>query len=114
MIETCTFEQAQRSYDNAEPPDNSINELTLERQILAEETRSSCKELMAQIDKAEVVDDWLEASLDKLYDALEEFGDIEDYRFANVSCSQCGESFGPGDNGYSHCEHHKGLLHIKQ
>ncbi len=28
-------------------------------------------------------------------------------RFANVSCSQCGQDFGPGDHGFSHCEHHK-------
>ncbi len=27
-------------------------------------------------------------------------------RFENVSCSQCGEAFGPGDNGFSHCEDH--------
>jgi len=26
--------------------------------------------------------------------------------FENVSCSQCGKSFGPGDHGYSHCEAH--------
>lgn len=27
-------------------------------------------------------------------------------RFANVSCSQCGKEFGPGDSGFSHCENH--------
>lgn len=30
-----------------------------------------------------------------------------DYRFADVSCSQCGNSFGPGGSGYSYCENHK-------
>jgi hypothetical protein len=30
-------------------------------------------------------------------------------RFADVGCSSCGQSFGPGDSGFSHCEHHKGL-----
>lgn len=29
-------------------------------------------------------------------------------RFANVSCSQCGRSFGPGNSGYSHCSQHGG------
>lgn len=29
-------------------------------------------------------------------------------RFAHVSCSQCGQDFGPGDHGYSHCVNHKG------
>lgn len=29
-------------------------------------------------------------------------------KFANVSCSQCGQEFGPGDHGFSHCENHKG------
>lgn len=28
-------------------------------------------------------------------------------RFPDTFCSQCGQSFGPGDNGYSHCEHHQ-------
>ena len=28
-------------------------------------------------------------------------------RFADVSCSQCGASFGPGDSGYSHCADHR-------
>ena len=29
-------------------------------------------------------------------------------RFKNVSCSNCGKDFGPGDHGFSHCESHKG------
>lgn len=28
-------------------------------------------------------------------------------RFKNVSCSNCGHDFGPGDHGYSHCEDHE-------
>lgn len=28
-------------------------------------------------------------------------------RFANVSCSQCGQEFGPGDHGFSHCANHR-------
>lgn len=27
-------------------------------------------------------------------------------KFANVGCSQCGQEFGPGDHGFSHCEDH--------
>ena len=27
-------------------------------------------------------------------------------KFANVYCSQCGQAFGPGDHGYSHCVDH--------
>ena len=27
-------------------------------------------------------------------------------KFKNVSCSQCGNSFGPGDHGYSSCQSH--------
>jgi hypothetical protein len=30
-------------------------------------------------------------------------------KFENVSCSHCGNEFGPGDHGFSHCEHHAGL-----
>ena len=29
------------------------------------------------------------------------------YKFKNISCSQCGEEFGPGNSGFSHCEDHK-------
>lgn len=28
--------------------------------------------------------------------------------FQKTSCSQCGQEFGPGDHGYSHCENHRG------
>ena len=30
-------------------------------------------------------------------------------RFPDVSCSQCGQSFGPGDSGFSHCSNHRHL-----
>ena len=29
-------------------------------------------------------------------------------RFAQTSCSQCGQEFGPGDSGFSHCIDHAG------
>lgn len=28
------------------------------------------------------------------------------FRFPNVSCSNCGRDFGPGDHGFSHCWQH--------
>lgn len=28
-------------------------------------------------------------------------------RFPQTWCSSCGEEFGPGDSGYSHCEDHE-------
>lgn len=28
-------------------------------------------------------------------------------RFKSVSCSQCGQSLGPGDSGFSHCADHE-------
>lgn len=33
-------------------------------------------------------------------------------KFENVSCSSCGEDFGPGNHGFSHCESHKGMQPI--
>lgn len=30
-------------------------------------------------------------------------------RYANVSCSNCGREFGPGDHGFSHCENHANM-----
>lgn len=35
-------------------------------------------------------------------------------KFANVSCSHCGKSFGPGDHGFSHCDSHAGLTAIRE
>jgi len=34
---------------------------------------------------------------------------IKPARFSITGCSQCGQSFGPGDHGFSHCKNHKGL-----
>ena len=31
-------------------------------------------------------------------------------RFQDVVCSSCGQGFGPGDHGFSHCENHAGLV----
>lgn len=31
-------------------------------------------------------------------------------QFENISCSQCGEDFGPGDHGFSHCSDHDFIL----
>jgi hypothetical protein len=33
----------------------------------------------------------------------------EQPRFPDVSCSSCGQSFGPGDEGFSHCADHAHL-----
>jgi len=30
----------------------------------------------------------------------------EKAKFGNTSCSQCGEWFGPGEHGFSHCKDH--------
>ena len=38
-----------------------------------------------------------------------EFERKKQYKFGNVTCSQCGGEFGPGDTGFSHCENHKHL-----
>jgi hypothetical protein len=32
------------------------------------------------------------------------------FKFEATYCSNCGKSFGPGDNGFSHCENHAGLF----
>ncbi len=34
-------------------------------------------------------------------------GTVRAPKFANVFCSQCGQEFGPGDHGFSHCENHR-------
>lgn len=34
------------------------------------------------------------------------------FRFPETFCSSCGGSFGPGDNGYSHCEDHAGKRNL--
>ena len=34
------------------------------------------------------------------------------YKYPETFCSQCGGAFGPGNNGFSHCENHKHLPRI--
>ena len=34
------------------------------------------------------------------------------YRFPMVSCSQCGGDFGPGNDGFSHCDNHAGMRRV--
>jgi hypothetical protein len=41
-------------------------------------------------------------------DDLQFGSDLEEARFQNVYCSQCGRGFGPGDSGYSSCKEHEG------
>jgi hypothetical protein len=36
-------------------------------------------------------------------------GDRKMPKFENVSCSNCGRTFGPRDHGFSHCEQHAAL-----
>ena len=36
------------------------------------------------------------------------------FKFKMVYCSHCGRGFGPGDQGYSHCEHHRGKKVIEE
>lgn len=35
--------------------------------------------------------------------------DLPKARFPNVICSNCGQAFGPGDSGFSHCQSHRHL-----
>lgn len=35
-------------------------------------------------------------------------------KFKQTYCSQCGEAFGPGDHGYSHCKDHEGIEPINE
>ena len=42
----------------------------------------------------------LDACADKIYDIP---------KFQSVSCSNCGGTFGAGNNGFSHCENHANL-----
>jgi len=38
------------------------------------------------------------------------FSDMPEFpKFKEVSCSSCGESFGAGNSGFSHCDNHAGM-----
>ena len=55
--------------------------------------------------------------IDKIVDNLLEDepsnGKKKTPRYQMVYCSQCGEGFGPGDHGFSHCESHKGMKPVE-
>jgi len=40
--------------------------------------------------------------------AMQLVRDIEGSKFQNVFCSQCGNDFGPGNEGFSDCRQHRG------
>ena len=46
--------------------------------------------------------------------AIPGIGKIQEARYEQVSCSQCGKTFGPGDSGYSHCRDHKGKTPVDE
>jgi hypothetical protein len=35
--------------------------------------------------------------------------DVVEAKFEQTYCSQCGQAFGPGDHGFSHCSNHSHL-----
>lgn len=35
-------------------------------------------------------------------------------RFSHVYCSQCGQEFGPGEHGFSHCQTHIDISRAKE
>lgn len=46
---------------------------------------------------------------DRIEDALLQQIERASPKFQNVFCSNCGQEFGPGNDGFSHCESHRGL-----
>ena len=37
---------------------------------------------------------------------------MSEFKFNATYCSNCGQQFGPGDTGFSHCESHAGLFPV--
>lgn len=56
-----------------------------------------------EMDDQGLLDEFIAVDLSRLDALILEFP-----RFHNVVCSQCGQSFGPGDAGFSHCSDHAG------
>ena len=88
------------------------------RDILLRLSRKQATSLQFAIDKglAASAPDYIDQSLRiarmKLNTVVSRFDEKNappSPRFPDVGCSSCGQSFGPGDHGFSHCEHHKGL-----
>lgn len=50
-----------------------------------------------------------ESMWDLIEDALLQQIERASPKFQNVFCSNCGQEFGPGNDGFSHCESHRGL-----
>jgi hypothetical protein len=67
--------------------------------------------------KAEELQEWFDAKATAEQDGTADEARTAYYvtrlpRFKNVSCSNCGGEFGPGDSGFSHCDNHKHLRRI--
>lgn len=75
-------------------------------------------------DAASIIGDWCdemaesgnlvtEADLMAVQSKLNGLVQLPKPTFPNVSCSQCGRDFGPGEHGFSHCKSHSKLQPVK-
>jgi len=59
---------------------------------------------------------WIVETIDQTEAAIKDWYQTEDQlmpKFEQTYCSQCGQEFGPGDSGFSHCTTHRAVSRLK-
>ena len=115
-----TARRKQGSIDTLERECNQLNDMTISQRLLIEELASMCRRLGYSVKRSgndKLAHQCVE--LLKKHDLggsviREQLGTahIPLYKYPETFCSQCGGEFGPGNEGFSHCENHKHLPRI--
>ena len=102
------------SVNTLESECNQLNDMTIKQRALIDDLASMCRRLSYSVKRAG--NDTLAhqcVELLKKHDlggsVLRTDAKLPEYKFGNVTCSNCGGEFGPGNHGFSHCENHKHL-----
>ena len=110
----------QGSIDTLESECNQLNDMVIKQHALIEDLASMCRRLSYSVKRSgndKLAHQCVE--LLKKHDLggsviREQLGTahIPLYKYPETFCSQCGGEFGPGNEGFSHCENHKHLPRI--
>ena len=92
---------------------NQLNNMSIKQRALIEDLASMCRRLSYSVKRSgndKLAHQCVE--LLKKHDlggSVIRTSDVPSYKYPETFCSQCGGEFGPGNEGFSHCENHKHL-----
>ena len=103
----------EESVSTLESECNQLNDMTIKQRAQIEDLASMCRRLSYSVKRSgndKLAHQCVE--LLKKHDlggSIIRTHDVPSYKYPETFCSQCGGEFGPGNEGFSHCENHKHL-----